>query len=170
MAADTMAPAFTRPLTAMMLHVYLKCHHHPWKWILTHWGWVTHIWFSKLIIIGSGNGFSPSRRQAIIWTNAGILLIGPLETNFSEILIKIHISSFKKMHLKMSSGKWWPSCPGLNMLTRSTSSMLMPWLLLLPGHQQQWHWLPQWNGNIAVLLEIESQQSMPFQHWEICRL
>ena len=26
-------------------------------------------------------------RQAIIWTNAGILLIGLLETNFSEILI-----------------------------------------------------------------------------------
>ena len=29
------------------------------------------------------------RRQAIIWTNA-ILLIGPLETNFTEILIEIH--------------------------------------------------------------------------------
>ena len=34
------------------------------------------------------------RRQAIIWTNAGILLIGPLGTNFSEILIEIHIFSF----------------------------------------------------------------------------
>ena len=27
----------------------------------------------------------------IIWTNAGILLIGPLGTNFSEILIEIYI-------------------------------------------------------------------------------
>ena len=27
------------------------------------------------------------RRQAIIWTSAEILFIGPLETNFNEILI-----------------------------------------------------------------------------------
>ena len=160
MAADAMAPALTRPSTATMLHVYVKYPRHPWKLILTPWGQVTHICVSKLIIIGSDNGLSPSWRHAIIWTNAGILLIGPLEPNFSEILIKIHISSFKKMHLKMSSGKWRPSCPGLNMLTRSTSSMLMPWLPLLPGHQQQRYWLHQWNGNIAVLLESELQQSI----------
>ena len=54
--------------------------------------------------------------EAIIWTNAGILLIGPLETNFSEILIEIHTFSFKKMHLKMSSGKSRPFCLGLNVL------------------------------------------------------
>ena len=52
---------------------------------LTHWGGVTHICVVKLTIIGSDNGLSPGRRQAIIWTNAGILIIGPLETNFSEI-------------------------------------------------------------------------------------
>ena len=56
---------------------------------LTHWGRVTHICISNLTIIGSDNGLSPDRRQAIIWTNAGILLIGPLGTNFSEILIEI---------------------------------------------------------------------------------
>ena len=56
---------------------------------LTHWGRVTHICVSKLTIIGSDNGLSPDRRQAIIWTNAGLsLLIGPLGTNFSEILIE----------------------------------------------------------------------------------
>ena len=42
---------------------------------------------SKLTIIGSDNGLSPDRCQVIIWTNAGILLIGPLRTNFSEIFI-----------------------------------------------------------------------------------
>ena len=47
---------------------------------LTHWGRVTHICVRKLTIIGSDNGLSPGRRQAIIWTNAGILLIGPLGT------------------------------------------------------------------------------------------
>ena len=53
--------------------------------LLTHWGRVTHICVSNLAIIGSDNGLSPGRRTAIIWTNAGILLIGPLGTNVSEI-------------------------------------------------------------------------------------
>ena len=75
---------------------------------------MTHICFSKLTIIGSGNGFSPGRRQDIILTNAGILLIGPLGTNFSEILIDIYKFSFKKIHMKISSGKWRPFCLSLN--------------------------------------------------------
>ena len=85
--------------------------------ILTHWGRVPLICVSKHTNIGSDNGLSPGRRQAIIWTNAGILLIGPLGTNFSEISIKIQIFSFKKMHLKMLSGKWRPFCLGLNVLS-----------------------------------------------------
>ena len=76
-----------------------------------------HMCFGKLTIIGPDNGLSPGRRQAIIWTNAGILSIGPLGTNFSEILIEINTFSFKKMHLKMSSAKWRPFCLGLNVLT-----------------------------------------------------
>ena len=85
--------------------------------MLTHWGRVTHICFSKLAIIGSDNGLSPGRRQAITLTNAVILLIGPLGTNFSEILIEISTFSFKKMRLKVSSAKWRPFCLGLNVLT-----------------------------------------------------
>ena len=84
---------------------------------LTHWGRVTHICVSKLTIIGSDNGLSTSRRQAIIWTNAGILLIRTLATNFNEILSEINTFSFKKMRLKMSSAKWRPFCLGLNVLT-----------------------------------------------------
>ena len=84
---------------------------------LTHWGRVTHICIGNLTTIGSDNGLSPGRRQAIIWTKAGILLIWPLGTNFSEILIGIQTFSFKKMHLKMSSAKCRPFCLGLNVLT-----------------------------------------------------
>ena len=73
---------------------------------LTHWGQVMHICISKLTIMSSDNGLSPGRHQAIIWTNAGILLIRTLGTNFSEILGVIHSFSFSKMHLKMSSAKW----------------------------------------------------------------
>ena len=86
-------------------------------WIdLTHWGLVTHICVAYLTIIASDNGLSPSWRQAIIWTNVGILLIRPSGRKFSEILIEIHTFSFKKMHVKMSSGKWRPFCLGLNVL------------------------------------------------------
>ena len=84
---------------------------------LTHWGRVTHICVSKLTIIDSDNGLSPGRRQAIIWTNAGISLIGPLGTNFSETLIEILTFSFKKMRMKVSSAKRRPFCLGLNVLT-----------------------------------------------------
>ena len=64
---------------------------------------MTHICVSKLTNIGSDNGLSPGRRQAIIWINARILLIRPLGTNFSEISFEINTFSFKKLHLKMSS-------------------------------------------------------------------
>ena len=98
---------------------------------LTHWGRETHICVGKLTIIASDNGLLPGRRQAIIWTNAGILLIGPLGTNFNEILIEIHTISSKKMHLKMSA-KWHPFCLGLNVLSlflRVPSSQYMYWFL-----------------------------------------
>ena len=91
---------------------------------LTHWGWVTHKCVGNLTIIGSDIGLSPGRRQAIIWTNAGILLIGTLGTNFSEILIRIQTFSYMKMHLKMSSVKWRPFCLGLNVLTNGDQSKM----------------------------------------------
>ena len=96
---------------------------------LTHWVRAMHICVSKLTIIGSGKGLLPGRRQAIIWTNAGILLIGPLRTNFSEILIEIHKFSFKKMHLQMLSGKWRPFCLSLNVL----NTVWLPSTYIRPG-------------------------------------
>ena len=84
--------------------------------LLTHWGQVMHICVRNQTIIGSDNGLSPGRRQAIIWTNAGILLIGPLGSNSSEILIAIDTFSFNKMHLKLSSAKRQPFCLTLNVL------------------------------------------------------
>ena len=104
---------------------------------LTHWGRATHICVSKLTIIASDNGLSPGRHQAIIWNNDGILSIGPLGTNFSEILIEILKFSFKKMHLKVASAKRRPFCLGLNVLRHLPVSLLhypcydlevtMPW-------------------------------------------
>ena len=74
---------------------------------LTYWGRVTHTCASKLTIIGSDNGLSPGQHQAIIWANAGVLLIGTLRTNFSEILSEIHI--FKYI-LKCRCKMYRPQC------------------------------------------------------------
>ena len=68
---------------------------------LTHWGRMTHIGLSKLTIIGLNNGLSAGRRQAIIWTNAGIFFVGPLRIDLNEILIEIYIFSFRKTYSNM---------------------------------------------------------------------
>ena len=75
-------------LASLEMGLWILRFHKP---CLTHWGRVPHICVSKLNIISSDNGLSPGWHQAIIWTNVGILLIGPLGTNFSEIAIDIHI-------------------------------------------------------------------------------
>ena len=49
------------------------------SFVLNHWGRVTHVCVGKLTIIDSDNGLSPEQRKTIIWTNAGILSIGPWE-------------------------------------------------------------------------------------------
>ena len=85
--------------------------------ILTNWDRETHICVGEHASIGLDNGLSPNWRQAIIWSNAGILLVEPLGTNFNEILIEILTFSFKEMHLKMSSGKWRPFCLRPSVLT-----------------------------------------------------
>ena len=135
-------------LSKMRLHILAtgKPAHYSWtwgatwkwyRWALTHWGRVTHICVGKLTIIGSDNGLSPGRRQAIIRTNAGILLIRPLGTNFSEILIEILIFSFKKMRLKVSSAKRQPFCLALNVLTKDD---LAYWYLYIPRPRSFTQW------------------------------
>ena len=121
---------------------------------------MTHICISKLTIIGSDNGLVPTRRQAIIWTNAGILLIGPLGTNFnrnSYIFIQ-------ETHLKLSSGKWQPFCLGLNVLThwgrdnmaaisQTTLSNAFSWMKMFK-FRLKFHW--------SLFLRV---QFTIFQHW-----
>ena len=77
----------------------------------------------KLAIIGSDNGLLPCQRHAIIWTNAEILLIWPLGTQFSETLSEIHAFSLKEMHLniicKMATIWSWPQ------YVNSTSALML---------------------------------------------
>ena len=86
----------------------------------SHSGRMTHKCVGQQTTIGSDNGLSPGWHQAIIWTNAKIL-IGPLGINFCEILIKIHFHSIKCIwkccqeigsHFILASMclpiQWWP--------------------------------------------------------------
>ena len=84
MPADDLVTSGARASAATIFNLFLPQYFSlSTRNLLTYWGQVKHICVGKLIIIGSDNSLSPSRRQAIIWTNAGILLIRPLGTNFS---------------------------------------------------------------------------------------
>ena len=75
---------------------YIKLTHLPRCRIYASVNWVN---------IGSDNGLSPVRHQAITWTSAGLLPIGLLGTNCSGIRIVVLLFFFKKTHLKLSSAK-----------------------------------------------------------------
>ena len=115
------------------------------RMILIDWRWVVHTCIGYLTIIGSYSGFLPSLHQVIIWTNAGILLIWPLGTNFSEILIRIHTFSFKKMHIKMLYAKWCPLSPCLDVFNNYNyiCSVYCCFVSVLKNIQFKLHW--QWN-------------------------
>ena len=74
------------------------------------------------VSISSDNGLSPIRRQAITWTNAGVLSIWQLGTDFNEIRIGILLFSFKKMHLKLSSAKMLAILSSGDELTHAVSA------------------------------------------------
>ena len=77
----------------------------------------------NLVSISSGNGMSPVPHQAITWTNAGLLSIGLLGSNFSEIHIRILSFSFRNMHLNCRLPKWRTFCPEGDELTQPAG----PW-------------------------------------------
>ena len=123
-----------------------------------------HTCVCKLTTIGSDNGLSACRRQAIIWTNAAILLIGPLGTNFSEISIESHTFLFRKMHLKLSSRKWRPFCLCLNVL-------LEHWFQTLSSKSRlHTSWIYKHLNNFAFLLfqlKVPITILRPYDIWVI---
>ena len=100
---------------------------------MTHWGQVRHICIGKLTIIDSDNGLEPSRHQAIIWTNAGIVLIGPLRTNFSEIFdwnsnIFIEENTLENVACNMLSISSWLQCATIPLGQQDDLSDYSSWL------------------------------------------
>ena len=96
---------------------------------------------SDVCINGSSKGLSTSQHKTIIWTNAGVYLIKPLGTDFSEISIEIHTLPFNKMHLKISSAKCqpffsWPQCVKLLKLFMKQSTEKWPEITISVGQWQ----------------------------------
>ena len=113
---------------------------------LIHWGRVTHKYVPTDAITVSDNGLSPGRRQAIIWNDAGILLIGLLGTNFNDIFIEIEIFSLANLHLKVSYAKRRPSCYSLGAVSiRKT---------VLPGMAIPMLKIRRPNGRLIFNMEI----------------
>ena len=120
---------------------------------------MTHICVGNLTIIASDNGLSPGRRQAIIWTNAGILFIWPSGTNFGEILIEIHFffiqeNAFESVVCETAAILFRPQC--VNASSKQIKSCRVEIQPLNPGclptWQMKWNqfnsrvWMPSFNA------------------------
>ena len=78
--------------------------------MLTHWGRVTYICVGNLTIIGSDNGLSPGRRQAIICTNPGIYVNWTLRQNNRNANILIQENALENVVSEMASILSRPQC------------------------------------------------------------
>ena len=99
-----------------------------------------HICLSKLNIIGSDNGLSPGQRQAIIWTNARILSIRPLATNFNEFLNGIQENVLENVVCEMASILSRPQCVKSFLFSPSPQAILSPCAIdcCSPDARLQW--------------------------------
>ena len=107
------------------------------------------------VSICSGNGLEPNRRQAITWNNADVLSIGPLGTNFSDNWIEILIFSCMKTHLKMSSAKCLPFCPGGDELHINVPILVIYVVLFLFAikvYGKRWHTQTQAHSDTFILV------------------
>ena len=73
-----------------------------------------HTCISRLTVIGPENGLSPGRHQAIIWTNAGMLLTEPVRTTSVKYnrssFIFIQENAFENVVSEMESILSRPQC------------------------------------------------------------
>ena len=133
--------------------------------VLIHWGRVTHICVSKLTVVGSDNGLPPGRRQAIVWTNAEILLIGPSGTCFRNLNRNSYVFIQENAFCKMAAICFWPQCvkqhdevvirnyPDSKVHGANMGPMLATWTLLSEYRPfVRGHWLEsQMTGNTELL-------------------
>ena len=138
--------SFPQPCDRYKTHILSK--YNSTHRALTHLPLGAHIYVSESalvqIMVWCWIGVKPLSKPIM-----GLLSIRPLGTNFSKILIKTSNFSFVKMHLKITSTKWQPFCPGGDELIRSILSLLFSaarcpvynadmWPLLASTHPPTW--------------------------------
>ena len=127
--------------------------------ISSHHGKRNTLWIIMLCIINSTPLYDTFAERIDISMNGTLdqcwnILIGPLGTNFSEILIEIHTFVFKKIHLKMSYGKWRPFCLGLSVLIHLSIDVMcsMNYTATLVGLYQTWVGVTKPLSSVPLLL------------------
>ena len=91
---------------------------------------MAHIWVGNPTITSSNNGLSPGRRQAIIWTNAGVLLIGPSGTKLSALEL---LQSFAKPWYRYLQHP--PRCSTADMRRPNSAIIIVADVLAPDSHQ-----------------------------------
>ena len=139
----------------------------------THLRLLPHTCLSELSSIGSGDGLSHLWHQAITWNNTGLLSIGLLGTNFSEIWIRILSFSFKEMHLKLSSAyiaailsrrRWVKE---FAMITSKSSQQYRDHFVYAPSQRETTlccNVVSNWLGTYAKWSLVGNITTSPFQH------
>ena len=84
-----------------------------------------------------------------------------METNFSEILIEIYTFSFKKMHLKISSGKWRVFSLGLNASTRMILQLSTCWRIVITN--SYWYDKTHWECHAHKAVDLCGSSFVIFQ-------
>ena len=113
-------------LFAVLRGKFLQCTEQSGVMTLNHSGHrLVYVWVSQ-VLTGSDNGSSPLWRHANILTNASLLLVWPLRTEFGDMNENKAIST-QEYDDKISSAKSHPICLGLKSFD------------LAPGKVESWH-------------------------------
>ena len=117
----------------------------------------------NLVNLGAGNILSHVPRQAIIWSNAASLLIIPLGTNFSGILIKNIKIDIQENTVKMSA-KRQPFCKRANSTRTNSFTNDMT-------HLKSWHENIEHRSNSGGYnLKIHSSTQTPELERTVCKI
>ena len=126
------------------------------------------------MLFGATTGLpnNPFQRQALIWTNHGLLIIRALATKFSKIWIKMQRFSLKKINSEIYFVKYRPFCLRLNVLygeqwnvqTQKRLLATVTWCgMLVSNKRNSIHATSKNSMIVADLIEFLINQSMTEQ-------
>ena len=130
----------------------------------THWGQWRIYASVNYAIIASDNGLLPVRRQAIIWTNDG-LLFGRLRTNFSDFfhqseIVFLQENGYQNIVCKVAAIYSLPQCVNELILHSYQCCFGLIWnysvLVILLKRQEQTPWHPRMNRDRNMTSQMDA--------------